>query len=115
VSHPAGKGRFSHQPWLGLFVAAALLRARGSTHHRLPLAAGFKPSKFRPQGREEALVKVEGFCTVVEEAIALGTKDLERLILARELMHRVTRECRANSKLPELVELILPRVSGHLC
>jgi hypothetical protein len=85
------------------------LRARGLTHHLLPLAAGFKPSKFRPQGREEALVKVEGFCTVVEEAIAIGTRDLERLILARELMHRVTKECGSNSKLPELVELFLSR------
>ena len=85
------------------------MRARGLTHHLLPLAAGFKQSKFRPQGREEVLVKVEGFCTVVEEAIAIGTRDLKRLILARELMHRVTKECGANSKLPELVELFLSR------
>jgi hypothetical protein len=85
------------------------LRARGLTHHRLPLAAGFKQSKFRPQGREGALERVEGFCTVVEEAIAIGTRDLERLILARELMHRVTKECGSNSKLPELVELFLSR------
>jgi Protein of unknown function (DUF1612)/HTH DNA binding domain len=100
---------YTRQPWLGLIMAGAILRARGLTGHLLPLAAGFKQSKFRPQGREGALVKVEGFCTVVEEAVAIGTKDLERLILARELMQRVTRECRANSKLPALVELFLSR------
>jgi hypothetical protein len=100
---------YTRQPWLGLIMAGAVLRVRGLTHHLLPLAAGFKQSKFRPQGREGALQKVEGFCTVVEEAVAIGTKDLERLILARELMGRVTKECRANSKLPELVELFLSR------
>jgi hypothetical protein len=46
---------------------------------------------------------------VVEEAFMLGTKDLDRLTLARELMTRVTAECRSNSKLPALVELCLSR------
>jgi hypothetical protein len=44
---------------------------------------------------------------VVEEAIEIGTKDLDRLILAHELMNRVTAKTRSNSKLPELVELFL--------
>jgi hypothetical protein len=100
---------YPRQPWLGLILAAALLRARGLTGHLLPLAAGFKQSKFRPQGREGALEKLEGFCTVVEEAVRLGHKDLDRLILARELMGRVTDQCRSNSKLPQLVELFLSR------
>jgi hypothetical protein len=46
---------------------------------------------------------------VVEEAVAQGQKDLDRLILAREAMERVTRACRSNSKLPELVTLFLSR------
>jgi len=100
---------YTRLPWLGLIMAAAILRARGLTSHLLPLAAGFKQSKFRPQGREGALEKLEGFCTVVEEAVAIGNKDLDRLILARELMQRVTKECRSNSRLPELVELFLSR------
>src|SRR3712207_7473399 len=48
-------------------------------------------------------------CTVVAEALTLANKDLDRLILARELMSRVTVQCRSNSKLPELVELFLSR------
>ena len=45
---------YTRLPWLGLIMAAAILRARGLTAHLLPLAAGFKQSKFRPQGREGA-------------------------------------------------------------
>jgi hypothetical protein len=100
---------YSRLPWLGLIMAAAILRARGLTSHLLPLAAGFKQSKFRPQGREGAREKLEGFCLVLEEALAIANKDLDRLILARELMNRVTAGCRSNSKLPELVELFLSR------
>ena len=61
---------YTRQPWLGLIMAAAILRARGLTSHLLPLAAGFKQSKFRPQGREGALEKLEGFCQVIEEALS---------------------------------------------
>jgi hypothetical protein len=81
----------------------------GLTHHLLPLAAGFKQSKFRPQGREGAAEKLEGFCQVLEEALVLAHKDLDRLILARERMSRVTARTRSNSRLPELVELFLSR------
>jgi hypothetical protein len=100
---------YTRLPWLGLIMAASILRARGLTSHLLPLAAGFKQSRFRPRGREGALEKLEGFCTVVEEAVAIANKDLDRLILARELMQRVTKECRSNSKLPGLVDLFLSR------
>ncbi|WP_445504284.1 RHE_PE00001 family protein [Microvirga sp. G4-2] len=100
---------YTRLPWLGLIMAAAILRARGLTSHLLPLAAGFKQSKFRPQGREGAREKLDGFCQVLEEALAIANKDLDRLILARELMSRVTARCRSNSTLPELVELFLSR------
>ncbi len=100
---------YTRLPWLGLIMAAAILRARGLTSRLLPLAAGFKQSRFRPQGREGAPERLEGFCRVVEEAIAIANKDLDRLILARELMARVTAKCRSNSKLPELVDLFLSR------
>jgi hypothetical protein len=52
---------YSRLPWLGLIMAAAILWARGLTGHLLPLAAGFKQSKFRPQGQEGAGEKLEGF------------------------------------------------------
>ena len=46
---------------------------------------------------------------MLDEALSLAHKDLDRLVLARELMSRVTKECRSNSKLPDLVELFLSR------
>ncbi|WP_244627353.1 DUF1612 domain-containing protein [Microvirga tunisiensis] len=70
-------------------MAASILRARGVTNHLLPLAAGFKKAKFRPQGREGILEKLQGFCQVLEESVEIANKDLERLILARDLMNRV--------------------------
>ena len=100
---------YTRLPWLGLIMAASILRARGLTAHLLPLAAGFKQSKFRPQGREGAAETLEGFCQVLEEALGLADKDLDRLVLARELMSRVTAKTRSNSKLPGLVELFLSR------
>jgi hypothetical protein len=100
---------YTRLPWLGLIMAAAILRSRGVTNHLLPLAAGFKQSKFRPQGREGAKEKLDGFCQVLEEALTIANRDLDRLILARELMGRVTAKCRSNSKLPDLVGLFLSR------
>jgi hypothetical protein len=44
---------------------------------------------------------------VLEEALVLAHKDLDRLILARELMRRVTAKTRSNSRLLELVDLLL--------
>jgi hypothetical protein len=101
------QGRFFKRP--RSLCSPSILRARGLTHHLLPLAAGFKQSKFRTQEREGAREKLAGFCQVLEEALVLAHKDLDRLILARELMNRVTKQCRSNSRLPELVELFLSR------
>ena len=42
---------YTRLPWLGLIMAASIRRTRGLTSHLLPLAAGFKQSEFRPQGR----------------------------------------------------------------
>jgi hypothetical protein len=100
---------YTRLPWLGLIMAASILRARGLTNHLLPLAAGFKQSKFRPQGREGAREKLEGFCQVLEEALGIAHRDLDRLMLARDLMSRVSTKTRSNSRLPELVELFLSR------
>jgi Protein of unknown function (DUF1612)/HTH DNA binding domain len=100
---------YTRPPWLGLIMAATILRARGLTRHLLPLASGFKQSKFRPQGREGARERLKGFCQVLEEALGHATKDLARLILARELMSRVTATTRSNSRLPQLADLFLSR------
>lgn len=63
---------------------------RGLTNHLLRRAAGFKRSMFRPRGREGVNEKLEGFCWALEEAFAIANRDLYRLLLARELIRRVT-------------------------
>jgi hypothetical protein len=60
--------------------------------------------------REGAAEKLEGFCQVLEEALSIAHKDLDRQVLARKLMSRVTAKTRSNSKLPELVNLFLSRL-----
>jgi hypothetical protein len=39
---------------------------------------------------------------VLEGSIEIANKDLERLVLAQQLMGRVAEKCRSNSKLPDL-------------
>jgi hypothetical protein len=46
---------------------------------------------------------------VLEGALALAHKDLDRLIFTRELMRRVSTKTRSNSKLPKLMDLFLSR------
>jgi hypothetical protein len=74
------------------------------------------PPQILMLSREGAAEKLEGFCQVLEEALSIAHKDLDRLILARKLMSRVTAKTRSNSKLPELVNLFLsrPLVTGPL-
>ncbi|KFG70988.1 helix-turn-helix domain-containing protein [Microvirga sp. BSC39] len=69
----------------------------------------FKQPKLRPEGREGAAKTLEVFCQVLEEGLVIAHKDLDRLILARELMNRVTAKTRSSSKRPELAELFLSR------
>jgi len=100
---------YPRQPWLGLILAAAVLRSRGLTEYLLPMAAGYREAGYRPTGRETAREKIIKFTEVVEQTVTLGHKDLDRLSLARDLMGRVTKDCRRNSKLPDLVSLFLSR------
>jgi hypothetical protein len=46
---------------------------------------------------------------VLEEALTIAHKDIDQLILARELVSRVTAKTRSTPRLPELAELFLSR------
>jgi HTH DNA binding domain len=90
-------------------TVGSILRARGLTGYLLPLVTGYRASRYRLQGREGGTVKVEAFARLVREAVAQGERDLQRLVLARETMLRPARDCRSNSRLPQLIELFLSR------
>jgi Protein of unknown function (DUF1612) len=61
-------GMYPRQPWLGLIMAESILRARGLTTHLLPLVSGYKASRYRLQGREGGVEKVEAFARIVDES-----------------------------------------------
>lgn len=102
-------GMYPRQPWLGLIMAGSILRTRGLTKHLLPLVSSYKASRYRLQGREGGVEKVEAFARIVDEAVNQGEKDLQRLIMARETMMRRAKDCRSNSRLPQLIDLFLSR------
>ncbi|WP_445504807.1 helix-turn-helix domain-containing protein [Microvirga sp. G4-2] len=104
--------RLIDRPWRNLLLSSWLHPTCARAHQSsIATDRWVQAIQTLPAGKGEGLKKVEGFCQVVEEAVAIGHKDLDRLILARELMDRVTRTGRANAKLSELVDLFLSRPS----
>lgn len=100
---------YGRQPWLGLIVASAVLRAREVTSWSLPLASGFRAANLNsrhPVPRERA---IGVFCSLLDQALKIATSDFAALSLSRELMGQRLRGRRASSKLPGLVDLFLSR------
>lgn len=96
--------------WLGPLLVAALLRQAGiAAHHLASLHLGAKQiprERRRARSRADRLVAV---LDAVHEAANLGLKEHDRLMLAKGRMERRLVERRANSRLPELIELVLSR------
>src|SRR3712207_3990137 len=88
-------------------MAAAILRARGLTNHLLPLAGGFKQSRFRPQGRVKAIIDrtIFGLCRLNSNSIlsksggAPGSLKAYRSYLVR-VKKLQTAEAEANKTVP---------------
>ncbi|RWL17304.1 MAG: DUF1612 domain-containing protein [Mesorhizobium sp.] len=96
--------------WLGPLFCAALLRQEGiAAHHLACLHLG---AKTIPRERRRARTKNDrllAFLDAIHEAALAGLKEHDRLVLAKNQMARRLRDCRASSKLPNLVELVLSR------
>lgn len=107
-----------HAPWLGRLFAASILREAGITTgtHLAAINLGLKTipvDRRRSRDRETRLLAIaHGFLAAAE----IGTKEHDRLVLARTLMERKLEWRRATSKLPELVELVMakPLVSAGM-
>jgi hypothetical protein len=94
--------------WLGPLLAAALLRARDKARHHLPaLHAGFRHAQYRRARRQELTTRLIEFAQAIEAMARREMKEIDRLILARELLLRKCAGRRGHSKLPQLVELCL--------
>lgn len=95
-------------PWLGPLLAADLLRARGKTRrHLAALHTGFRHAKYRRIRQHDLASRLIAFAQAIEAMAKADSKELDRLTLARELLLRKCSGKRANSKLPDLVELCL--------
>jgi Protein of unknown function (DUF1612)/HTH DNA binding domain len=96
--------------WLGPLLVAALLRQEGiAAHHLASLHLGAKQiprERRRARSRPDRLVAV---LDAVHEVAILGLKEHDRLMLAKGRMERRLGDRRANSRLPDLIELVLSR------
>jgi hypothetical protein len=94
--------------WLGPLLAAALLRSRGKTRHHLSaLHSGLRHAKYRRVNREHLEARLIAFACAIETMAKADVKELDRLTLARALLLRKCEGRRANSRMPQLVDLCL--------
>ncbi|BCH19985.1 RHE_PE00001 family protein [Mesorhizobium sp. L-2-11] len=99
-----------HGTWVGPLLVGALLRQEGlAASHLACLHHG---AKSIPRERRRARNRVDRLLAAVDaihEAALTGLKEHDRLVLAKSQMERRLHERRANSKLPDLVEMVLSR------
>ena len=99
-----------HAGWLGPLLTAALLRQEGITlHHLISLHVGNKQiprEKRRARGRNDRLLAT---LEAIHQAATLGVKEHDRLMLAKAQMERRLTDRRSNSRLPDLIALVLSR------
>ncbi|MDO3445697.1 RHE_PE00001 family protein [Agrobacterium sp. V1] len=107
-----------HAPWLGRLFCASILREANITTgaHLAAMNLGLKTipvDRRRNRDRETRLLAIaHGFLAAAE----IGTKEHDRLALARKMFERKLEGRRMSSKLPELVELVMakPLVSAGM-
>ena len=106
-----------HASWLGRLLAAAMLRKSGiTTAHLLSFNVGLKSIARERRASRDRDTRILVLLEAIKEAAENGLKEHDRLLLARQHMqHRLTGR-RQNSKLPQLIDLILskPMVSSSM-
>ena len=99
-----------HQAWLGRMIIPDFLRARQKTrHHLLCLNVGLKTV---PRERRHSLdrdKRLLGWICAIGEAAELGLRDHDRWSLARTSLQQRLVGRRKNSKLPQLIDLVMRR------
>jgi hypothetical protein len=99
-----------HTPWLGCFLAAALLRARGKTRaHLACLNTGLRAlPRERRHARDRTTRLVVGL-EAIAMAAGAGGKDHDRWVTARTLLERKLAGRRTTSRLPALIDYVMSR------
>ena len=105
-------------PWLGSLIAASILRVenkqsvKASGQGLVHLPALFMGLRAIPRERRNAkdeTLRLVALLEAFERSALVGLKEHDRLVLARTQMQRKLKGKRANSKLPQLIELVLNR------
>ena len=99
---------FVGDDWLGRQFIASDLQRRGKAKHHLPaLSIGLRQLRMPGWERQSTLQRIITILKGFEAASTLGLKELERLVLAREVMETRLKGRRSSSYLPHLIDLVL--------
>ncbi|HBF32227.1 RHE_PE00001 family protein [Rhizobium sp.] len=99
-----------HSPWLGRLLAAAYLRKGGvTTHHLAAISVGLKAIPRERRHSKNRMQRLLAILEAFEQAGRIGLNEHDRLLLARGNLERKAKGRRSNSKLPDLIDLVLAR------
>ncbi|WP_315927386.1 RHE_PE00001 family protein [Mesorhizobium sp. SP-1A] len=99
-----------HGAWLGPLLVASLLRREGiAAGHLASLHVGAKSIPRERRRARSSGERVLAFVEAIQETALIGLREHDRLVMAKTQTERRLRDRRSNSKLPELVELVLSR------
>lgn len=99
-----------HGGWLGGLLVASLLRKDALTLHHLPcLHLGSRNIARELRRSPDQTRRLLALLSSIEAAVELGLKEHDKLVLARAQMERRLVNRRSNSKLPDLIDLVLSR------
>lgn len=104
-------------PWIGRLLTAAFLREAGIGINHLPtISLGLRNKRPDERRSPNRIVRLRTFFAAIEEAAEAGMKENDRLMLAREQMQRKLKNRRSNSRLPQLMDMILrnPLISTQM-
>lgn len=97
-------------PWLGRQLASALLRQEGLTlSHLTAFNTGLKVVPRERRNASSRTERLVAFLDSIQEAASFGLKEHDRLLNAKNRMERRLVGRRSNSRLPDLIELVLAR------
>jgi hypothetical protein len=106
-----------HGRWLGRLFAASLLREAGLAGGHLPIiSTGLKSISRERRTSRDRNMRLLAFIDAITLAAEHGLREHDRLSLARQQMQYRVKGRRQNSKLPQLIELVLakPLVSSGM-
>ncbi|MBR7652315.1 DUF1612 and helix-turn-helix domain-containing protein [Brucella oryzae] len=103
--------------WIGRLLTAAFLRQSGLATGHLPvISLGLRAKRPDERRSPNRLIRLRAFFESIEDAADTTMKEHDRLLLAREQMQRKLKGRRSNSRLPQLMEMVLrsPVISSQM-